>query len=122
MKKRYFIVLVLVVIGLVFTSLWKLFPTTKVDWFVWSDYEQSIQWYIFDTTEMLRASFLYLGLALLVFDKVAKKILYTTFAYSLIRILDYYLYNNSNDLLLTIILLIDIITYFLYTEWKRQLK
>jgi len=116
MERSNYIILILFSVVLVLTNTWKFFPVSDVSWIYYKpEIIQPMQIFIFDTTEMLKMTLLYGVITLLLKNKLMIKIAYTMLFYSVIRIVDYYLYFNSNDFTITILFLIDITIYAIYT-------
>ena len=108
MNKKDFIILLLLLLGLGLTNLWYMFPNKEVNWFLWSDRVQSIRWYIFDTTEMLRISTLYYILYTIARSSIIRTVSLIIFVYSLVRILAYWLYFTGTEIPLTIVVIVTV--------------
>lgn len=120
MERKGVLVLALLTVGLFITNLWVLFPKDSVDWFLWYDREQSIHWYIYDTTEMIKISLLYYIIYRVLKYKYLRTITLIIFYYSLLRIADYWIYYNIHNTLLTIVLISILTIYISYIKkWKK---
>lgn len=98
----------------------------QVDWFVYEDFRQDIQWYICDTGNMLSFSFILLSFIFLRRKTIQYSILlFTIFVISLTDVLHYWLAFKQWEWVVQLqglLMLAATLLIFIKSQWRRALK
>lgn len=102
--------------------LWNNKPPNKVNWFMIGDVKQDVQWYIYDTGNMLSVSLIILSLLLIrTKTKNYQIALLAVFLISIIDIIHYWLFFKQNEWIVQLEGLIMLLAalLILIRKWKR---